>query len=86
MTDVLVERHMDEPLTDAEFLRMAQAAGGCLDLHRVEWNRSLLAADARHLVCHFTAVDLESVRRGAGSELRARRGLGLYIARRPRSR
>jgi len=63
MTDVLVERHMDEPLTDAEFLRMAQAAGGCLDLHRVEWNRSLLAADARHLVCHFTAVDLESVRR-----------------------
>jgi hypothetical protein len=62
MTDVLVERYSEEPLTDAELLRMMKAGAGCLDVHRVQWKRSLLSADARDLICHFSSADLESVR------------------------
>jgi len=62
MTDVLVERHAPEPLSEQGLLEMSEAGHGCMDLHRVHWNRTLLSADGRELICHFTAVDLESVR------------------------
>jgi hypothetical protein len=62
MTNVLVERHMDEPLSELELFRMSEAGQSCLELHRVRWDRSLLSADARELICHFDAADLESVR------------------------
>jgi hypothetical protein len=62
MTEVLVERHSEQPLTDADFVRMSAAAGGCLELHRVEWRGTQLSADGRELVCQFSAADLESVR------------------------
>src|SRR6478735_12574385 len=62
MTEVLVERHAQTPLTDWDIAAMAEAAGGCLDLHRVQLIRTLLSADGRELLCHFNAADLESVR------------------------
>ncbi|HYP75918.1 MAG TPA: nickel-binding protein [Polyangiaceae bacterium] len=62
MTEVLVERRTETPLADREVAAMAEAAGGCLDLHRVQWHGTLLSADGRELVCHFSAADLESVR------------------------
>ncbi len=62
MTEVLVERHWDPPLTDADMGRMFESAAGCLDIHRVGWNGSLLSADGRDLFCHFSAPDAESVR------------------------
>ncbi|MEO8179024.1 MAG: hypothetical protein ABI895_09345 [Deltaproteobacteria bacterium] len=62
MTEVLVERHRDEPLTDADMARMIEQGSGCLALHRVRWNRSLLSSDGRELLCHFSSVDAESVR------------------------
>ena len=62
MTEVLVERHLEEPLTDQALATMSELGRGCLDLHRVEWYRTLLSADRRELVCHFAAADLESVR------------------------
>jgi uncharacterized protein DUF4242 len=62
MTDVLVERHAEEPLSDAEIARMAEAGGACREAHRVRWKGTLLSADARDLICHFAAADLESVR------------------------
>ncbi len=73
MTEVLVERYAEQPLTDWELATMSENGSGCLDLHRVKWNRTLLSADARELVCHFTAADLESVRMvlKAQSSLRA---------------
>jgi hypothetical protein len=71
MTEVLVERHAPEPLSEWQLATMSEAGSGCLDLHRVEWHRTLLSADARELICHFTAADLESVR----SVLRAQSSL-----------
>jgi hypothetical protein len=62
MTEVLVERHSEQPLTHADFVRMSTAASGCLELHRVHWRGSQVSADGRELVCQFSAADLESVR------------------------
>jgi hypothetical protein len=62
MTEILVESHWEQPLADADVRRMFARSGGCLALHRVHRNSSLLSADGRELVCHFSSVDAESVR------------------------
>lgn len=62
MTDILVERHWDEPLTDDDIQAMFEAAGGCLAAYRCDWHGSLLSADGHELFCHFTGPDAESVR------------------------
>jgi len=62
MTDVFVERHWDEPRTEADLQAMVEDTSGCLETHRCEWRSSLLSADARELFCHFTGPDAESVR------------------------
>lgn len=62
MTDILVERHWEQPLTPAAMQAMFEEAGGCLAAHRCDWRGSLLSADGHELVCHFAAPDAESVR------------------------
>lgn len=70
MNHVFAERYWPDALTDTAFRAIAEETGGCLGLHRVSWESSLLSLDGHHLVCHFTAPDAESVRnalRRAGS-------------------
>ena len=70
MTEVIVERQWEGPRTDADLRAMIESSEGCLARHRCDWNASLLSADRRDLVCHFSAPDAESVRialRQAGS-------------------
>ena len=70
MTEVIVERNWEQPRTDAELLEMVENSAGCLARHRSDWHGSLLSADRRDLVCHFSGPDAESVRialRQAGS-------------------
>lgn len=62
MTEVFVERHWEEPKTEADLQQMVDDSSGCLETHRCEWRGSLLSADARDLFCHFTGPDAESVR------------------------
>ena len=62
MSDILVERHWDEALTDADMLTMLGSAADCLGIHRVDWHASRLSADGHELFCHFSAADAESVR------------------------
>ncbi len=62
MTDVVLERRFDPPLTIEEFAASAAAQAGCFDLYRVDWQRSLMSKDRRRLVCWFRGVDVESVR------------------------
>ena len=62
MTEVIVERQWDEPRTDADLQAMVENAEGCLARHRCDWHGSLLSADRRDLVCHFSGPDTESVR------------------------
>jgi hypothetical protein len=70
MTDIFVLRRYDPPLDDERFWQMAGDALGCLQIHRVEWQHSLLSIDGRRLFCWFRAPDAESTRlalRQAGS-------------------
>jgi hypothetical protein len=62
MTDILVERHWDQSLSDADMHSMLASAGGCLGIHRVNWHGSSLSADGHETFCHFSAADAESVR------------------------
>lgn len=62
MTDILVERHWDPALSDADLQGAIASAGDCLGLHRVDWHGSRLSADGHELFCHFSAADAESVR------------------------
>jgi hypothetical protein len=62
MTDILVERHWDQSLSDADMQSMLVSAGACLGIHRVNWHGSRLSADGHELFCHFSAADAESVR------------------------
>lgn len=62
MSQILVERHWDDPLTDADIQATFESASGCLARHRCDWVGSLLSADGHELFCHFTAPDAESVR------------------------
>jgi hypothetical protein len=62
MNNVMVERRLELPLTDADIRSLFDASGGCLARHRCDWCGSLLSADGRDLFCHFRAPDAESVR------------------------
>lgn len=62
MTDMVLERNFDAPLTHAEVLAMGEESGECFGNHRVTWQQSFLAAGGRRLLCWFSGPDAESVR------------------------
>lgn len=62
MTNGFLERSFDPPIGFPEFLDMAARSAGCFDLHNVDWQQSMLSADGCHLICWFSAHDLESIR------------------------
>ncbi|MGR4068607.1 DUF4242 domain-containing protein [Halomonas sp. LR3S48] len=72
MIDVILERGFDRPLAPELVRSLSEAAQPCFDLHRIQWQESLLARDGRRLVCHFLAPDVESARIGlrhAGADI-----------------
>jgi len=62
MAEIFLERSYETPVSASDVLAIARKAGGCYDLHRIEWQGSLLAAGGRKLICRFRAPDAESVR------------------------
>jgi hypothetical protein len=62
MTEMILERRFDPPMTSADVLTMAETSGGCFSLYRVDWNQSFLSSDGTRLVCWLTAPDAESAR------------------------
>jgi hypothetical protein len=74
MSDVFYLRPVDPPIAPADLEEMSRHAGGCFDLHRVEWLQSFLAADGRRMLCRYRAPDAESARlalRQLGSDMKA---------------
>lgn len=74
MSDVFYLRPIDPPIGPADVDRMAQHAGSCFNLHRVDWVQSYLAADGGRMLCWYRAPDAESVRialRQLGSDMNA---------------
>jgi hypothetical protein len=71
MTDIFMESQFEEPLDDSGFDTMMANGSNCFALYRVEWKRSCLASDGKHMFCWFTAPDAESMRqalRKAGAD------------------
>lgn len=62
MTDIILERSWDPPLTDAGMRSLAEIRHDCFRLHRVTWVGSMLSTDGSALVCRFHAHDAESAR------------------------
>jgi hypothetical protein len=62
MSDVFLERRFGASLGISEIQNILQSANGCLHMHRVDWQMSLLAADGRQMICRFNGPDAESVR------------------------
>lgn len=74
MSDVFYLRPVDPPTTPEAVLDSVRYAGGCFDLHRVDWTHSFLAADGRRMLCWYRAPDAESARvalRDLGAEMSA---------------
>lgn len=74
MSDVFYLRPMDPPVSPADLPGMLDYAGGCFNLHRVEWIKSVLADDGTTMLCWYRAPDAESVRvalRTLGSDMNA---------------
>lgn len=68
MTDAILEREFDTPLAPGDFGLMASRARGCFELHRVDWQHSMLAAGGKKLVCWFKCLDMDSARTAIRSE------------------
>lgn len=73
MINAFLERTFDDPMTLPAFRQVQLGLAGCLELHRVEWQNSMLAGDGKRIVCWFRANDMESVRvalRSRGTDVR----------------
>ncbi len=71
MARLIVEWHLETPLTEEEYDRIARRLDPCLEAHGAIWVRSAISVDGRHVICEFEAADAESVRhsyRSAGVE------------------
>lgn len=62
MTEMILERQFDPPLTRDGVFQMAREGVECFGLHRVGWHGSLLAGDGRRMACWFHGPDTESAR------------------------
>ncbi len=74
MTDVFYLRPMEPPATGEQVLAMAGEAGGCFDMHQVDWKYSYLSPEGDRMLCWYRAPDAESARnalRQLGSDLHA---------------
>lgn len=74
MSDVFYLRPVDPPTTAEAALEASKRAGGCFDLHRVDWLHSFLSTDGGRMLCWYRAPDAESARlalRELGSDMNA---------------
>lgn len=62
MSDVFYLRPMEPAVTPADVRVMAEGAGSCLNLHKVDWEQSFLAPNGERLLCWYIAPDAESAR------------------------
>lgn len=72
-TTLFLERAFNPPLSIADVQAGAQASSWCLNLYKVNWRGSYLAAGGRSLVCWLVAPDAESARlalRRSGADTR----------------
>ena len=62
MPRIIVERTLDEPLTDEVIEALMARMSPCFGIYNVKWVRSSLSTDRKRMVCEYDAADAESVR------------------------
>ena len=75
MTEVIVERHFDSPLSVEDIKDLLNSSSGCFDDWQITWHDSYHSGDGSIMFCHFSAPDVESVRtalRQTGTECNAK--------------
>jgi hypothetical protein len=83
VTNLVLERVFETPLTIAELYERVRTSVWCYDLHRVGWHGSFLAGGGHRLVCTFEAPDAESARtalRTTGADVRRLWTASMYEA------
>lgn len=66
MTQLVLERRFDSPLTKQDVIDIAKAGAWCFEQYRVDWLGSLLAHDGRSMICRFEGRDAETIRQVLG--------------------
>lgn len=61
-TNVIVERTINDPLSEDDAYLPPNDMLCCSDLFQVEWLESMIGVNRDRLICHFRAPDAESVR------------------------
>ena len=75
MTEIIVERHFDTPLSFDDIKDILKFSSGCFDDWQITWQDSYQSADGKIMFCRFSAPDVESVRmalRQTGTECSAK--------------
>lgn len=73
MSEVLLERTFDSPVTAEDVRFQARKGDRCFEAYRMRWQGSFLSNDGRSMVCRFSAPDAESARmalRRLGADVR----------------
>jgi len=74
ISDVFYLRSIEPPVGPPDVLAMAEGAGGCFNLYKVEWLKSFLSRDGSRMLCWYQSPDAESARlalRQLGSDMNA---------------
>jgi hypothetical protein len=61
-THMFLERTFSPPIGAAEVWSRFEQGAWCMEMYRVQWQSSFLAADGASMVCWFAGPDAESVR------------------------
>ena len=56
MSDVFYLRPIDGPIGPSDVHDMAAEAGGCFNIHRVDWEQSYLAADGNRMMSRYIPI------------------------------
>lgn len=62
MTQLVLERDFDHPISKQIMIEMAKAGSWCFEQYQVRWLGSMLALDGSSAVCCFESHDAESIR------------------------
>jgi hypothetical protein len=63
MATIVLEKVLDEPVSDEQVEGMRQQVEACLEINGAKRQRTILSADRTRFVCIFEADDTEAVRR-----------------------
>lgn len=62
MSNLIVEQHFPEPVSEAQYDIWAKRVDPCLEARGARWLRSYISRDRCHVICEFEAPDADAVR------------------------